>query len=248
MNVVKCSQGHFYDADKFTVCPHCGVAQQELTQSNSVVRKDETVALREEEIQAWEYKQEMYENSTVKGKRTKGTFLGKKRKSEVFSGQNESVYTGPITIKTATIQQTIQTEQPMPMSMTGAPVVAAHVAAPVRERGCTVGWLIFLNGKDKGTTCELKSGNNFIGSGADMDVQIRNDSKVAHKNHAKIVFEPNKQEFFVAPGDSSELVYLGEDVVMIPQKLAAYDRIIIGDTTMLFMPLCGEKFTWQGER
>lgn len=254
MNVVRCSQGHFYDADKFPFCPHCGVTQHEPKHNDSIIRTEETVALREEELQVWEGNQKPLDSFDSKRKHSMGSILKKKNKSKSVSYQDEKIYSTPIAIKTGTIQQTeqpVSVSVPVPMlsaRTTDPSVSASGVAAPAKTRGCTVGWLVYLNGTDKGNTCELKSGNNFMGSGADMDIQIKNDSGVAIRNHAKIVFEPKKQEFFLAPGDTSELVYLGGNVIMIPQKLAPYDEITIGDTKMLFVPLCGEMFTWQGEK
>jgi hypothetical protein len=58
------------------------------------------------------------------------------------------------------------------------------------------------------------------------------------------VYEPKQHLYLIQPGDSSELVYLNDDVVLSPMQLKAYDIITIGEVQMLFIPLCGEKFSW----
>ena len=41
------------------------------------------------------------------------------------------------------------------------------------------------------------------------------------------------------------LVFLNEEEVDAPIELAPYDRIEIGNTQLLFVPFCGEKFQWR---
>lgn len=106
------------------------------------------------------------------------------------------------------------------------------------------GWVIALNGNHFGQDFRLKVGKNFIGRDSSMDIQLEGDKSVSRNKHAIIVYEPKQHLYLVQPGESSELVYLNNEVVLSPMKLKAYDVITVGEINMLFMPLCGEKFSW----
>ena len=49
----------------------------------------------------------------------------------------------------------------------------------------------------------------------------------------------------ILPGDSNGLVYLNGEAVYLPQTLSAYDVIEMGDSQFLFIPFCGEHYTWE---
>lgn len=245
MNVVKCSQGHFYDAEKFKVCPHCGVEEKEERQVSRTIRTEETVALNETEIRAWETNLDANERSISKSKSIKGGLFSKKKKS-VQEDIND-FDSAPITIKPSIrITENINEPDKGFSVEPSASIHPVHVTPKVekKNRGCTVGWVVVLTGDDKGVSYELTNGNNNIGSSDDMDIVIKGDETVASSKHANIVFEPNKKDFFIVPGDSKELVYIGENVVLMPTKLSEFDKILVGNTTLMFVPLCGEKFEW----
>ena len=113
-----------------------------------------------------------------------------------------------------------------------------HVTTP-----CT-GWLIAINGNHLGQDFHLKVGKNFIGRDSKMDVALVGDKSVSRNKHAIVVYEPKQHLYLVQPGESSELVYLNDEVVLSPMKLKAYDKITIGEVNLIFMPLCGEQFNW----
>lgn len=107
-----------------------------------------------------------------------------------------------------------------------------------------VGWLVALSGVHLGQDFRLKPGKNFLGRDRSMDVVLDGDKSVSRNKHAIIVYEPKQHLYLVQPGESSELVYLNDEVVLSPVKLEAYDKITVGEVTLLFMPLCGEQFNW----
>jgi len=77
-----------------------------------------------------------------------------------------------------------------------------------------------------------------------MDIALVGDKSVSRNKHAILVYEPKQHLYLVQPGESSELVYLNDEVVLSPMKLQAYDVITVGEVKLLFMPLCGAKFNW----
>lgn len=106
-----------------------------------------------------------------------------------------------------------------------------------------VGWLASIAGPQIGKDWRLIAGKNSIGRSEQMSVSIDDDS-VSREKHAFISFDPKKSTFTLMMGDSSGLVYCNDDEVTLPVKLKAYDRIEVGKTIMIFVPLLGEHFQW----
>ena len=77
-----------------------------------------------------------------------------------------------------------------------------------------------------------------------MDVQITGDDTVSRENHAFLVYEPRKRIFSIRPGDGRGLVYLNGDEVIQASDLKGYDVIELGETQLMFVPLCSDKFNW----
>ena len=108
----------------------------------------------------------------------------------------------------------------------------------------TVGALLCINGPDFGATYLLKTGKNFIGRDSAMDVVIAGDQKVSRYRHAIVVYEPKQRMFLAQPGESSELLYVNNKVVLEPLRLYEYDELSVGNTSLLFVPICGNQFSW----
>lgn len=106
-----------------------------------------------------------------------------------------------------------------------------------------VGYLICTKGDDYGTGFLLKSGNNTIGRSASMDVVVM-DMKVSREKQAFVMYEPHKREFYVKPGEGSGLCYFNGDVVLGPMKMNAYDKIGVGNTELMLIPVCTQEFSW----
>lgn len=107
-----------------------------------------------------------------------------------------------------------------------------------------VGWLVCIEGEEAGISFNLKGGRNFIGRSVQMDIVIK-DSSVSREKHAVILYEPKKREFLAQPGESRELFYLNDEVVLGFEKLKAYDVLQLGSTKLMFMPFCSEAFGWE---
>ena len=107
-----------------------------------------------------------------------------------------------------------------------------------------VGWMVCIKGAYRGESFKLKSGRNFIGRAANMDIVLGADQSVSRLRHAAVVYDPKSRAFIVAAGDARELCYLNGEVVVTSQKLKAYDVLTLGNTELMLIPLCGEKFSW----
>lgn len=107
-----------------------------------------------------------------------------------------------------------------------------------------VGWLVCIKGNHFGESFNITAGKNSIGRGTDNFIIISKDQSVSRSKHAWITYEPKKRNFYIAPGESRGLIYLNNDVVNSSQTIKALDTIEIGKSLFIFMPLCGEDFSW----
>ena len=108
-----------------------------------------------------------------------------------------------------------------------------------------VGWLVCIEGPDKGKDYRIRSERNFIGRSEKMDISITGDDTISRENHAIVSFSPKKQQFRVYPGESRGLVYLNDDEVITAEILSVYDVIELGKTKLMFVPFCSDKFQWE---
>ena len=191
MNLQKCGNGHFYDADKFQTCPHC----QQLSDDQKTVG---------------------------------------------MTMPNEQ---SPVT----------PTMPQQPLGYTGRNVpnddqktvgIFQHGISGNKGTQPVVGWLVGIEGECIGQSFQLREGKNFVGRGEDMDVVIRGDMAVARKRHACVIFEPRAGIFYAQPGESHELFYLNDNVVLNSEILKSHDVITLGETSLMFIPLCGPDFSW----
>ncbi|HWP97264.1 MAG TPA: FHA domain-containing protein [Syntrophomonadaceae bacterium] len=110
-----------------------------------------------------------------------------------------------------------------------------------------VGWLVCIEGPERGRDFRIHGEKNFIGRSEKMDIPVVGDESISRENHSIVSYNPKKNIFRIYPGDSRGLVYLNEEEVISPVALNPYDIIELGQTKLLFVPFCGERFSWQQE-
>jgi hypothetical protein len=132
--------------------------------------------------------------------------------------------------------------QPAPVADIGATVAMVRKKMGIDP---VVGWLVCVEGPEKGRDYRIRSERNGIGRGADMAICIQGDEAISRENHAYISFNPRKASFRIAPGDSRGMTYLNGEEVDVPMPLKPYDRIELGQTHLLFVPFCSESFNWE---
>lgn len=107
-----------------------------------------------------------------------------------------------------------------------------------------VGWLVCVKGVHFGEDFKIKSGRNFIGRSGAMNISLSGDKAVSRDKHAILTYDPKSNSFMIQPGDSSELCYLNDEMVLIPTKLNANDKISLGESELMFVPFCTDVFRW----
>lgn len=108
-----------------------------------------------------------------------------------------------------------------------------------------VGWFVCIDGPDKGKDFKILAKNNSVGRSEKMDICISGDSTISREDHARIGYDEKHNQFHLIPGNSTNNVYIGEDPIYVPTKIEAYQVIELGETKLLFVPLCNDKFNWK---
>lgn len=124
------------------------------------------------------------------------------------------------------------------------PVTVDMLDGMAEKPAPVVGWLVCTDGVNKGTDYRLHQGRNFIGRSPEMDVCILGDNTVSRSSHAIVVYDPRSNVYLAQPGSSKELFYVNDKLVLNPVELKTMDLLNIGDTKLMFVPLCGEQFHW----
>lgn len=111
-----------------------------------------------------------------------------------------------------------------------------------------VGWLVVIDGPDKGKDFRLVSGRNMIGrSDTANKYQINlTDKKISRVDAvASIAYDEKHNNFIFGAASSGNLLpYVDGQPCMNQLPIDAYSRLELGDTTMLFVPFCCDKFRW----
>ena len=248
MAQIECGRGHLYDPDKNPTCPYCNVGQK-----ITVASAGRTAPIG---------------RSVLSPSRTApvgGTPVTAAQKTAPLSGvsvtapQKTAPLSGGIPVTAA--QKTMPPRgygvpQPEPVQTAPPPGFGVSVTAAGKTVGMmqsqmgfdpVVGWLACVAGPSKGKSYTVRGGINSIGRSERMDIVVTGDLKISAENHAKISYSEKNNRFNLLPGEGRNIVYLNDEEVFAPVPLHAYDVIDFGETKLLFVPLCGEKFSWKAE-
>jgi hypothetical protein len=109
-----------------------------------------------------------------------------------------------------------------------------------------VGWLVILDGPGKGNFRPIFSGSNTIGRSLNQRIPIDfGDDAISSEKQAFLVYDGRKRQFQLVPNlERPNLVHLNDSALLANGELKPHDKITMGQTTLLFVPLCGPEFDW----
>ena len=221
MAQIECGRGHLYDPDKNPTCPYCNGGQK-----ITVASAGRTAPI---------------------------------GRSVLSPNRTAPVGGTPVTAAQKTAPPRgygVPQPDPAPTAPPPPPGFGVSVTAAGKTVGMmqsqmgfdpVVGWLACVEGPSRGKSYTIRSGANSIGRSERMDIVITGDLKISGENHAKISYSDKHNRFNLLPGEGRNIVYLNDEEVFTPMPLHAYDLIDFGETKLLFVPLCGERFTWKTE-
>lgn len=212
--MVRCPQGHFFDPSKHSACPWCALPADAEMSGGA-----KTMPVRPGAAEAL-------------GASGVGTGV-------MGGGAPPPLPGGPPPLMPPALGPTPAAGPPPGATRRVGQETAGH-----GKNDPVVGWLVCLEGPDRGRDFRLHSEKNFIGRSPLMDVCIPGDDTVSREKHGVVIFDPKKQVFWVLPGDSSGLVYLNGEIVHSPAQIKRDDVLEIGQTKLVLIPFCGEQYSW----
>lgn len=114
------------------------------------------------------------------------------------------------------------------------------------KKAPVTGWLVCINGDEKGNDYRLHSGKNFVGRSQRMDIVLTDDKSISREKHCSVLYDPKGNEFYVT-AENSNIVYLNGAIVTEASPLKKGDVIKVGETELKFIPYCQEDITWEKE-
>lgn len=221
MDLKRCENGHFYDGDRYPRCPHCAELGMGQNARPSYGEDSVTVA---------------------------GSGFGEDSVTVPMSSYGEDSVTVPISAyqeDSVTVPLREAVKQAVgPSGDDDGKTVSFYQSRKGVRIDPVAGWLVCIEGADFGASFTIKSGRNFIGRSEDMDIVLHGDNSISRVKHAIILYEPKRREFIAQSGDSRELFYLNDEVVLNPVRIRQHDILTIGRTRLMFFPCCGENFSW----
>lgn len=118
------------------------------------------------------------------------------------------------------------------------------VFSPSKGNDYVVGWLVCIEGADKGRDFRLRHGFNHIGRGGKCDILLENDHKISRSVHCSIIYEDKKNCFYLMP-EQGQLTYYNDKLLENPVTLSSYDTFEIGESRLQFVAFCGGDRRWE---
>ena len=265
MKLMQCPNNHYYDGDKFSTCPHCGASAQGSgttnntpdvgndgvteafggmkTFSSNSMPQAEAFSYSSPSAPSFGSSPKSYDDDvTVAMPVTSSGFPGQMSTWEHARGEDNMV-TAPVDdygIRSDDDEATVGIWMEVPGGK-GSDTIPP-LKKPVMP---VVGWVVCIEGTCFGRSFELHAGRNYVGRGSDMDVCLSEDLQVSRNKHAILIFEPKSRLFYAVPGDSRSLFYINDEPVLEHMKMQARDVLQLGQTKLVFIPFCYEKFSWE---
>lgn len=221
MKVTSCAKGHFYDGEKYAVCPYCNEPGETVT--TAAVPTEGTIPV--PPIDSW----------------SEGDGPGVPRPEDDDGREVTVSYEKDADREITQSYWHTQEKRQGTAAPTGGielPFVQETRFEPV------VGWLVCVDGVERGRDYRLLAGRNYIGRSLDMDVSIPDDKQLSREKHCSIIYDPRSFRFVLLPGDST-LTMVNGAAQNAPCDINDGDIISCGSTKLCFIRFCKEGRDWE---
>jgi hypothetical protein len=124
--------------------------------------------------------------------------------------------------------------------------VAASDLGTLEKEGPVVGWFVVVKGPGKGLFRPIYYGNNTIGRDKSQRVPLNfGDDAISSEEQAYVRYDSQDRTYILIPNlAKSNLVSVNQQRPTEPVRLSYGDLIEVGQTRLLFVPLCSSEFDW----
>lgn len=129
--------------------------------------------------------------------------------------------------------------------LTDDPIETAKAVGPAGPARFPAGWIVVIRGPGRGAFFPILTGVSQIGRGEDQAIKLDfGDGSISRNNHAAIAYDDEQNSFYLGHGGKTNIIRLNDRPVISTEPLNHQDLIRIGETTLLFVALCGAAFHW----
>lgn len=125
-------------------------------------------------------------------------------------------------------------------------VAAAPVASQTSKPAKTkpVAFMVCIAGGNLGDSYTVAEGRNYIAGGSDADIKLNKDPSVSVDCHSVVTYNPSNNKFTLSAGTGRGITYLNGEQIDVSAELSSGDKIKVGSSELLFVPVCTDKFKW----
>ena len=105
-------------------------------------------------------------------------------------------------------------------------------------------FLVCIDGPMTGASYVFQESKAIIGRQKNYEIALYRDNSVSRSPHAIISYYKDAFRYTVSAGDAEKKVSVNGAFIEAETDLKMYDVIGIGQTRLLFIPVCSEKFAW----
>lgn len=116
----------------------------------------------------------------------------------------------------------------------------------VKGNDYITGWLVCIDGPEKGRDYRLHHGFNRLGRSHDMDIVVMEDSYISRDTHCMLVYDGKHNAFYASPSVGT-LTYLNGELLDKSLKIKVGDILRIGESEFEFIPFCREGRVWDNK-
>lgn len=249
MAVIECANGHLYDTDQYGSCPYCGgnINRVEFG-GGGADSYGATVAPGFGSTVAPGYggggyaaPAGGYGGSAEIGK-TVGAGMGPSSSPSPSGGYGMEEVGATVAPSGYSKKKEAEAEEDDSKKDTGKTVA---VMSRSMSSEPVVGWLVCIEGVNKGKDFRLFAKNNTIGRSDKMDVCIKGDNTISRDNHARLAYDEKHNKYHLIPAESTNSIYVNEEPIYVPTILETGDIIELGESKFIFTAFCSELFTWR---
>ncbi len=123
----------------------------------------------------------------------------------------------------------------------GGETIGLDMSKEVRP---VVGWLVCIEGPDRGRSYEVHKENNYLGRSAQMDIYIAGDATISRDSPMVVTYDANSRSFYCGFMGGRSIVRLNGMPLLSTTQLKHGDIIELGKTKLMFVPFSSDAFDW----
>ncbi len=247
MRPVECPNKHFYDADKYDYCPHCreqGITPEPLNADAQKKKRRHLFDKKKPEVSPRQpsapVRPPVFPVSLPSVKKIDSSASVDEEQPD--DDRTMAMFDADAYAPAAPAAEAVPDDDRTMALFDADAYVSSEIGAQTEP---VVGWLVALNGAYRGRSFPLKAGENTIGRSPDEQVPLPEQTDLVQNTHAVLTYDARTRQFYLRAENGGK-VSINLAAVVDGVQIYSFDRILLGRTEFIFVALCGNRFSWNG--